>query len=156
MGLFGKKIIKYDELYFENYISKILHESLTVSEVLNLYYSFDFYKKQEIKKAFSINNYEELLNFSDNFDLYAMNPLNIISDGEKIFDNIDVKDVIITKYRLSNININDNNLDVNELENLLKKIELLLRIEKIENSETTVEKIWFMVQVHKLLVKESE
>ena len=85
-----------------------------------------------------------------------MNPLNIISDGEKIFDNIDVKDVIITKYRLSNININDNNLDVNELENLLKKIELLLRIEKIENSETTVEKIWFMVQVHKLLVKESE
>lgn len=147
---------KYDELYFENYISKILHESLTVSEVLNLYYSFDFYKKQEIKKAFSINNYEELLNFSDNFDLYAMNPLNIISDGEKIFDNIDVKDVIITKYRLSNININDNNLDVNELENLLKKIELLLRIEKIENSETTVEKIWFMVQVHKLLVKESE
>ena len=38
---------KYDELYFENYISKILHESLTVSEVLNLYYSFDFYKKQE-------------------------------------------------------------------------------------------------------------
>ena len=33
---------KYDELYFENYISKILHESLTVSEVLNLYYSFDF------------------------------------------------------------------------------------------------------------------
>lgn len=147
---------KYDELYFENYISKILHESLTVSEVLNLYYSFDFYKKQEIKKAFNINVYEELLNFSDNFDLYAMNPLNIISDGEKIFDNIDVKDVIITKYRLSNINLNDSNLDVNELENLLKKIELLLRIEKIENSETTVEKIWFMVQVHKLLVKESE
>lgn len=147
---------KYDELYFENYINKILHESLTVSEVLNLYYSFDFYKKQEIKKAFSINVYDELLNFSDNFDLYAMNPLNIISDGEKIFDNIDVKDVIITKYRLSNINLNDSNLDVNELENLLKKIELLLRIEKIENSETTVEKIWFMVQVHKLLVKESE
>lgn len=147
---------KYDELYFENYVSKILHESLTVSEVLNLYYSFDFYKKQELKKAFNINNYEELLNFSDNFDLYAMNPLNIISDGEKIFDEIDVKDVIITKYRLSNINLNDSNLDVNELENLLKKIELLLRIEKIENSETTVEKIWFMVQVHKLLVKESE
>ena len=147
---------KYDELYFENTVNKVLHESLTVSEVLNLYYSFDFYKKQEIKKAFSINNYEELLNFSDNFDLYAMNPLNIISDGEKIFDNIDVKDVIITKYRLSNINLNDSNLDVNELENLLKKIELLLRIEKIENSETTVEKIWFMVQVHKLLVKESE
>ena len=85
-----------------------------------------------------------------------MTPLNIISDGEKIFDNIDVKDVIITKYRLSNINVNENNLDANELENLLKKIELLLRIEKIENSETTVEKIWFMVQVHKLLVKESE
>lgn len=147
---------KYDELYFENYVSKILNESLTISEVLNLYYSFDFYKKQEIKKSFSINNYEELLNFSDSFDLYAMNPLNIISDGEKIFDNIDVKDVIITKYRLSNINVNENNLDANELENLLKKIELLLRIEKIENSETTVEKIWFMVQVHKLLVKESE
>ena len=147
---------KYDELYFENVVNKVLHESLTVSEVLNLYYSFDFYKKQEIKKTFSINVYDELLNFSDNFDLYAMNPLNIISDGEKIFDNIDVKDVIITKYRLSNINLNDSNLDVNELENLLKKIELLLRIEKIENSETTVEKIWFMVQVHKLLVKESE
>lgn len=151
-----KEYKNYDKMYFENVINKMIHESLTVSEVLNLYYSYDFYKKEELKEAFEINNYEELINLSDNFDLYAMNPLNIISDGEKIFDNIDVKDVIITKYRLSNINLDDNNLDQMELENLLKKIELLLRIEKIENSETSVEKIWFMVQVHKLLLKESE
>lgn len=151
-----KEYKNYDKMYFENVINKMIHESLTVSEVLNLYYSYDFYKKEELKEAFEINNYEELINLSDNFDLYAMNPLNIISDGEKIFDNIDVKDVIITKYRLSNINLDDNNLDQMELENLLKKIELLLRIEKIENSETSVEKIWFMVQVYKLLLKESE
>ena len=36
----------------------------------------------------------------------------------------------------------------------LEKINLLLRINIIENSSTSVEKIWFMVQVDKMMAKE--
>ena len=38
-----------------------------------------------------------------------------------------------------------------EIENLINKITLLQRVNKIENSDTTVDKIWFMVQTKKML-----
>ncbi len=39
---------KYDEAYFNEKVLSVLTSNMTISDVLNLYYSFDFYKKQEI------------------------------------------------------------------------------------------------------------
>ena len=99
---------------------------------------------------FKINNYDELIEFSENFDLFAMNLNNIIMSGVLIFDKDDVSSIIVKKYRLSKINISDEDLHTDNIENLINKITLLQRVNKIENSEISVDKIWFMVKVKEI------
>lgn len=140
----------YDQEYFKNKVLSNLNNSFTISNFLELYYSFDYFKKTAIKNVFKISNYEELITFSENFDLFAMNLNNVIMSGVFLFNKEDVSNVIVKKYRLSKINIVDDDLHTDNLENLLNKITLLLRINKIENSQTTVEKIWFSVKVKEI------
>jgi hypothetical protein len=103
-----------------------------------------------IKKVFNITTYDEITKYSDNFDLFAMNPTYIIINGVAVFEENNLAKVIINKYRLDNINLNEENLNPDDLKPLLDKVELLLRIKVIEESSTTVEKIWFMAQVEKI------
>ena len=140
----------FDEEYIKNKISPILSASLTMSEVLHLYYSFDYYKKLGLKRVFEITKYDELIKYSDNFDLFAMNPTNIILNGIAIFEDSNLARIIMNKYRLDNINLTEESLSAENLNELISKIQLLLRIKEIEDSPTTVEKIWFMSQVEKI------
>jgi hypothetical protein len=140
----------YDQEYFKDKVLSMLNSSLTIFDLLHLYYSFDYFKKMVIKKVFNITTYDEITKYSDNFDLFAMNPTNIIINGVAVFEENNLAKVIINKYRLDNINLNEENLNPDDLKPLLDKVELLLRIKVIEESSTTVEKIWFMAQVEKI------
>ena len=140
----------YDQEYFKEKVLIVLNSSLTVSELLHLYYSFDYFKKVAIKKAFNITAHDEIKKYSDDFDLFAMNPNNVVVNGVSIFEDNNISQVIINKYRLDNINLTSDDLEENELNSLIEKIDFVLRVNEIENSETTVEKIWFMSQVEKI------
>lgn len=139
-----------DQEYFKSKITPYLSEAFTISNFLEIYYSFDYLKKDVITKVFKITNYEELINFSETFDLFAMNLNNVIMSGVLIFDKEDVSSIIVKKYRLSKINITDEDLHTDNIENLINKIILLQRVNKIENSEISVDKIWFMVKVKEI------
>ena len=147
---------EYDKEYFKERVLSILNSSITVADVLNLYYSFDYFKKLAIQKVYKITEYEEIIKYSNNFDLYAMDPTNIIITGVPIFEETDIPRIIANKYRLNNIIINENDLQPENLKLLLNKILLILRVNKIENSSSSIDKIWFMVQVEKLMAKESK
>lgn len=140
----------YDQEYFNEKVLSILNNSLTISELLHLYYSFDYFKKVAIKKVFEITTYDDVIKHSDSFDLFAMNPTNIIINGVAIFEENNISKVIMNKYRLDNINLTEELLNPDDLKTLLDKVQLLLRINEIEKNATTVEKIWFMVQVEKI------
>ena len=144
----------YDVEYFKDKVMMILNDTLTISDVLNLYYSFDYFKKLTIQKVYNITDYDEIIKYSDNFDLFAMNPTNIIITGVPIFSSNNIAKTISNKYRLNSINISEDDLNEDNLKNLLNKILLILRVNKIEKSETTIEKIWFIVQVEKIVAKE--
>jgi len=145
-----KSYKEYEKEYFKNKVLISLNKAFTISNFLELYYSFDYFKKMAIKNVFKISNYDDLIAFSETFDLFAMNLNNVIMSGVLLFDKEDVSNIIVKKYRLSKINIVDDDLHVDNIENLVNKIILLLRINKIENSETTVEKIWFMTKVKEI------
>lgn len=147
---------KYDDEYFKDKVLKILNNTLTISDVLNLYYSYDYFKKLVIQGVYNINNYEEIIKYSDDFDLFAMNPTNIIITGVNIFEENDIARVIANKYRLSNLNIIEEDLGEDNLNLILNKIMLILRVEKIEKSNISLDKIWFLVQVEKMINKEKE
>ena len=141
---------EYEKEYFKSKVLIKLSKAYTIADFLELYYGFDYFKKNAIKTVFNITNYEELTEFSDNFDLFAMNLNNIIMSGVPLFEEEDVSSVIVKKYRLSKINITDDDLHTDNIENIINKITLLLRINKIENSETSIEKIWFITKVKEI------
>lgn len=147
---------EYDQEYFKDKVSVVLSDSLTVSELLNLYYSFSFFKKQIIKKSFELNGYEDIIKYSDEFDLFAMNLNNLVINGMLLFEAADILRVIMNRYRLYNINLNDDNFTSDDLDTMLNKIKFLLRINEIESNQIPIDKIWFMVQVEKINIKEQK
>ena len=138
----------YDSEYFKSKVMSILNDTLSVADLLNLYYSYDYFKKLAIRKAYNIDNYQEVLNYSNRFDNFAKNPTNVIVVGIPIFTDVSVAKIIVNKYNLSNIKLEENSLDPNNLDSLLNKINLILRINKIENTkDLNVEKVWFTIKV---------
>jgi len=85
-----------------------------------------------------------------------MDSTNIIITGIPVFEESNIPRIISNKYRLCNINVNENELEEENLKNLLNKITLILRIKKIEESSFSVDKIWFMTWVEKMVNKESD
>ena len=146
----------YDEKYFYSKVLSNLNKNITISDVLHLYYSFDYFKKIAIQKAYETNSYDEIIQYSNSFDLFAMDPTNIIITGIPVFEPSNVPRIISNKYRLCNINITEEELEEDNLKSLLNKITLILRIKKIEESSSSIEKIWFMTWVEKMISKESD
>ena len=145
----------YDEKYFNAKVIANLNKNITISDLLNLYYSFDYFKKKAIQKAYELKSYDEIMQYSNSFDLYAIDSTNVIITGIPVFDEINVPRVISNKYRLCNINVTENDLDEENLNSLLNKITLILRIKQIQESPTSIEKIWFMTWVERMIEKES-
>ena len=144
----------YDEKYFYSKVLLNFNKNITISDLLNLYYSFDYFKKIAIQKAYDIKSYDEIIEYSNNFDLYAIDSTNIIIAGIPVFEESNLPRIIANKYRLCNININETDLDEGNLKSLLNKITLILRIHNVEESTTSIEKIWFMTMVEKMVAKE--
>lgn len=143
----------YDKEYYKEKVVKIISNTLTVADVLNFYYSFDFYKKVVIQKVYNIETYDEVVKTSENFDLFAKNPTNLIINGVLLFDESNIPRIICNKYRLNNIILKEEDLVPEILSLLLNKIVLILRVNKIENSNISLTQIWFLTNVKKLINK---
>ena len=147
---------EYDQAYFKVQVEKILSNTLTISDLLHLYYSFDYFKKLAIQKVYKLKTYDEIIKYSENFDLFAMNPMNIIITGIPVFENANVARTISNKYHLNNIEVDEEDLTSENIKLLLNKILLILRTNKIENSKTSLDKIWFMAQVNKIIKEDKK
>ena len=146
----------HDEKYFYSKVLSNLNKNITISDVLHLYYSFDYFKKRAIQKAYETTSYDEIIKYSSTFDLYAMDSTNIIITGIPVFEESNVPRIISNKYRLCNINVTEDDLQEERLKNLLNRINLILRVKKVEESSSSIEKIWFMTWVEKMVSKESD
>lgn len=148
---------QYDKEYFKEHVLEVINPSLMVSDVLNLYYSFAYFRKLVVQKAYKLTEYSEIIQKSDEFYHFAMDPTNMIIAGIPIFEEANVKKVIANKYRLNNIKIDEEDLEPEELKTLLNKIQLILRVEMIEHSDvTSIEKICFIADVTKILAQEEK
>lgn len=142
---------QYDEEYFKDKVMDIISPTMTVADVLHLYYSFDYFKKNALQKIFNLNNYEDVKSYSKEFAEFANNPMNVIMEGVPIFSETNIPKIIANKYRLNGIKIDEMDLSIDNIENLSSRILLILRIHKVETSKTSVEKIWFRIEVKKLI-----
>ena len=147
---------KYDEEYIKAQVTSILNINMTISEVLDLYYSFDYFKKLTIQNVYKLTSYNDIIEKSKIFDEFAMNPTNVIARGLSIFEENNIPRIIANKYKLNNIQINEEDIVGENIDTLNSKIELIERINKIDNSNVTVEQIWFLVKSQNILNKEGK
>ena len=145
-----------EKLRFESIVLEMKNESaIMASDVIKLYYSFDFYKRETLASVFELTTYDDIINLCNEFNEFASNPTNIIIQGIDVFEGSDMADVVCNKYRLENINISATDLDENNIVSLINKIDFVFRIYQIEHSKLSIEKIWFIVQNTKIQDKEN-
>ena len=145
-----------EKLQFEAIVLEMKSESaIMVSDVIKLYYSFDFYKRETLASVFELTSYNDIIDLCNEFDNFASNPTNVIVQGIDVFLDNDMADVICNKYRLENINISTSDLDENNILALINKIDFIFRIYQIEHSKLSIEKIWFIVENAKIQEKEA-
>ena len=148
---------KYDEAYFNEKVLSVLTSNMTISDVLNLYYSFDYFQKLAIQNVYKLTSYEEVVELSNKFDLFAMDPNNVIIAGLPLFHESNVAKIICNKYHLSSIYLEEDDLTIDNLKPLLNKVYIILRTHMIEKSEISLNQIWFITKVHKFMIeKESK
>ncbi len=147
---------KYDEEYIKTKVLAVLNINMTISEVLDLFYSFDYFKKITIQNVYKLTSYNEIIEKSNLFDEFAMNPTNIIAKGLSIFEENNIPRIIANKYKLNNIQINEEDIVGDNINVLNNKISLIERVNKIENSGVTVVQIWFLVKSQKILNQEGK
>ena len=147
---------EFDEELIKNIVTKNINTDMTVLDVLHLYYSYDYYKKDAIRRAYELEDYKTIIEYSDEYDFYSMNPNNLIAEGIEIFNQSNVSEVIANKYKLNGINVEPGDVTEENLKTLLNKVLIILRLNVIENSKLTLDEVWFMVQVSKILDKESK
>ena len=145
---------KYDEEYFKDKVMKVLNPSFTVSNLFNLYYNYNYFKKEAIKRVYRLNTYDDVVDLSNKFDKFFEDETNVIINGVPVFENTNVQRIIANKCRLNNLNISE--FDLDDLQNFYNKMMIIIRTGKIKNSSTTIEKIWFMTQVDKILRDENK
>ena len=145
---------EYDKEMFKEKVLSTISKFSTISDLLHLYYSYEYFKKDAIKRVYNLSTYEEINKYTSDFDMFVINPNNIIINGLMLFSESEVSKIIINKYRLDNINIIETNLEHSNLNSLIKTIQFLLRVYEIDRSKTTAEKIWFTFEVEKLMVRE--
>ncbi len=141
---------KYDEELFKEKAIVTITSFATIPELLHLYYSYDYFKKETLRKVFNLSSYDDIFKKSEEFDLFSMNPNNLIINGVSLFEKISISKTIVNRYRLDNINIKEEDLEVDNLNNLINRIKFLLRVYEVEQSEITLEQIWFMTEVKRL------
>ena len=140
----------------EGIIIKNISQDMTASEVLHLYYSYDYYKKDAIRRAYELQDYQSIIQYSDEYDFYSMNPNNIIAEGIEVFNESNVSEVMANKYKLNAINVEPSDVTEENIKTLLNKVLIILRLNVIENSKLSLDEVWFMVQVSKIIDKESK
>ena len=144
----------YDLEYFKSKVMLVLSNTMVVYDVLQLYESFDYFKKLAIEKVYDVKSYQEVLNYCEAFSSFANNPSNVIVTGIPVFSEEDVPKVIINKYRLENIKIEEANLRKENISNFLSQIKIILRLNQIDKEEYSVQKIWFLVKMEEMLKEE--
>lgn len=138
---------EYEKEYFKDKVETIISSNMSVTDLLKLYSSFDYFKKMAIQNVFELETYDEVAELTDKYDSFSSNPLNNVMEGVLVFGEINIPMIICNKYRLSGIIIDEESLNEDNINALLNKINIIIRTNIIGNSNIPLEKIWFVTKV---------
>ena len=139
---------EYEKEYFKDRVETVISNNMSITDLLKLYASFDYFKKMAIQNVFELETYDEVAEMADKYDSFSTNPLNNVMEGVLLFGEINIPVIICNKYRLSGIIIDEESLNEDNINALLNKVNLIIRTNIINNSNVPLEKIWFVTKVN--------
>lgn len=145
---------EYNSTYFESKIITYINENSSIYDVLSLFSSYDYFKKQFIQNIYKFESFDEVKQLSDEIDLFVLNPTNVITSGMIISVDASITEIMVNKYLLDNIFITEDDLTDDNINNLFQRVSLLLNLVILEEKPDTLEKIKFMCEVNKIIEKE--
>lgn len=136
----------YDTLDNDIFISKIseyLTDNSSIYDCFYLAFSYYDYLVEVIKKN-NIEKEEDMKEEIKKLDVLLKYPYNTIINNISIIEEKNLKMIISDKYKLMNINIEQDDLDVSNIDNLITIVSNILLFKEIEDSKTTTEEISFL------------
>ena len=98
---------EYEKEYFKDRVETVISNNMSITDLLKLYASFDYFKKMAIQNVFELETYDEVAEMADKYDSFSTNPLNNVMEGVLLFGEINIPVIICNKYRLSGIIIDE-------------------------------------------------
>ena len=146
---------KYDLEYFNNKVLSIISSNMSISDLIDLYFNFDQFKKINIQRVYELSSYNEVSKQSKAFDEFAMNTTNNIVKALPVFDDNDISRIIANKYKLDNIKLYESDIVLENINALSNKITLLTRINKINKNNMSIEQLWFLQKAHEIVTSKT-
>ena len=147
---------KFDHNFITNRMLSFYEDPITVEDLLTLFYSFKQYQMNILRRiANQPIPYDIIKSKQKEFDRYVLNPTHDLINTIPVFKEYDIKNIIVTKYRLNNLNISNDELDFDTIGDLISRVELLLRDKRIKESDITAQDISIIVRMHNVLKKEN-
>lgn len=142
--------IKYDELEDLNFKDKVLNlitPTSTYYDILSLALANYSYLTTLIKKDNSEITEDEIKLKFYKLQTLVNSPYNTIINNISILDEKNISNIIIDRYRLLNININNENISEDSLEDTITTVHNITTYQHIKNSSITVDNVKFVVDV---------
>jgi len=136
-----------DEALISYKVRNYLNKNSSVYDALFLAGSFKHYLIKTISKNIEEMTENLLSELLQDYDSFMYNPNILILKKLRLFDEVDIKSLILQKFRLVGVTLSDEYMnDLNTIEN---DIELITKVYDIENGELSFEQIAFICEAKK-------
>ena len=143
---------EYDELYYKENLYKNLTEDSKIIDGLKFITSYYEHFIVLSKKENEDMTIEEIEKNLEELKEFVLSPYNNIINNLNLLGDYNIPVIIMDKYKLYNMNITLEDLEEENLEVLMKKVNTICNYHKINNLENlNIEKIIDYVKLEKLL-----
>lgn len=143
---------EYDELYYKENLYKNLNEESKIVnglEFITSYYKHFIILFKKDNENITIGEIEQSL---EELKEFVLSPYNNIINNLNLLGDYDVPTIIMDKYKLYNINITLDDLEEENLDVLMKKVNIICNYYKINNLKNLdIDKIIDYVKLDKLI-----
>ena len=146
-------ITKYDELdniRFNDLIYKQIQKDSTILTVFKFITGNFIYFYNKTKENREELSFDEIENLFRNLNKDILSNRFELLDNIVLLDEKQIKELIVDRYHIDNINISVNDLEVDNVENTIMDINKILIYENILRSSIKLNDIDFMLEVEKM------
>lgn len=143
-----------NEVYFDEKIKETIKINTYVSDILEIFIAYPYFKKRMIKKVFEVEDETEIENIRKKIKDFVYNPNRKIIDMIPVFVEKNIPQLLTNGYRFENLNVTEESFEDDNINNIFEKCNRIIRSTKIDKFKLSLDEINFLVEVTTLKNKD--